>query len=67
MNAGFSAFIGQAAERRLPRRRVMENQLGLFCKYCFMPIRWKIISEQLRGLIVSAFLFASVRPNSVPA
>lgn len=32
-----------------------------------MPISWKIISEQLRGLIVSAFLFASVRPNSVPA
>lgn len=67
MNAGFSAFIRQAKERGLLCRRVMENQLGFFCKYSLMPISWKIISEQLRGLIVSAFLFASVRPNSVPA
>lgn len=67
VNAGFSAFIRQPEERVLPCRRVMENQLGLFCKYSFMPISWKMISEQLRGLIVSAFLFASVRPNSAPA
>lgn len=67
MSAGFSAFIRQAVERELSHRRVMENQLGLFCKHCLMPISWKIISEQLRRLIVSAFLFASVRSSSVPA